>query len=178
MKRNQKGFTIIEISLALLVVTVVAFGGYFAWHSQHKTKSTVSNSASTTTSQAEQTQIFKIPEVKLQLTIPTSLTTLKYQAIQNDAGKYSFLFTDNRLSGPNCNKNEAGGLSEIDFAEVTQSIFGPSSSTTTYKKLGDVYWSLNTFQETSCSNGATADAIVIEDIQFLKSAWSTLTSTY
>lgn len=46
MKRNQKGFTIIEVGSVLLVVVVIGFGSYFVWHSQ---KSGKTSTASTST---------------------------------------------------------------------------------------------------------------------------------
>lgn len=33
-KHNQKGFTIVEILLALFVAVAIGFGGYWVWHSQ------------------------------------------------------------------------------------------------------------------------------------------------
>ncbi len=43
MKRNQKGFTIIEVSLVLLVLAVAGFGGYYIWHTQKSNKTTASS---------------------------------------------------------------------------------------------------------------------------------------
>lgn len=40
MKTTKKGFTIVEILLALLVVAVIGFGGYYVWQNQHKTNTT------------------------------------------------------------------------------------------------------------------------------------------
>lgn len=52
---NDKGFTLAETLLAILILTVIGLGGYYVWHNQHKssakkTISSTSSNKSTTTS--------------------------------------------------------------------------------------------------------------------------------
>lgn len=38
MTKNQHGFTVIELLLSILVIAVICFGGYYVYHTHHKTK--------------------------------------------------------------------------------------------------------------------------------------------
>lgn len=44
--KNQKGFTLVESLLVILILAVIGFAGYYVWHSQHSSKLPVSNSPS------------------------------------------------------------------------------------------------------------------------------------
>ncbi len=48
LKKNQKGFGLFETRLALIVVLLVGFGGYWVWHNHHKTTPAKSSSSITT----------------------------------------------------------------------------------------------------------------------------------
>lgn len=48
--KNTNGFTVVEGLLIVLVVAVIGFGGYYVWHTQHKTASTTTVGIKTTTS--------------------------------------------------------------------------------------------------------------------------------
>jgi len=43
--KNQKGFTAVEGLLIILILAVVGFGGYYVYHTNHKTKAAVSTTA-------------------------------------------------------------------------------------------------------------------------------------
>ena len=48
MIRNHKGFTLVEALLVVLILAVLGFGGYYVWHSHHKTKAVAATNTSTT----------------------------------------------------------------------------------------------------------------------------------
>jgi prepilin-type N-terminal cleavage/methylation domain-containing protein len=47
MKRNQKGFSAIELLLVILIVVIVVFGGYYVWHTNHDKNKPISNTTLT-----------------------------------------------------------------------------------------------------------------------------------
>lgn len=51
MKTIQRGFTIVETLLVILVATVVGFGGYYVWQNRHPKPAQTSSSASTASQQ-------------------------------------------------------------------------------------------------------------------------------
>lgn len=68
LSKNQKGFTTVEALLIILILAVIGFGGYYVYHTNHKTKttnlaatapktSTASNQAKTTSKQSAQKYI-------------------------------------------------------------------------------------------------------------------------
>ena len=50
MNKNQQGFAVIEGLLILLILAVVGFGGYYVYHTQHKTTTTNSSTTANSTS--------------------------------------------------------------------------------------------------------------------------------
>ena len=69
ISKNEKGFSVFEGLLIILVVAVIGFGGYYVWHTQHKAKPTA---AITTTSSTKPTTSTKTT---------TSTPTQKYITI-------------------------------------------------------------------------------------------------
>ena len=47
MKSGQKGFTIVETLLVLILISILGFTGYYVYHSRNNAKSTYNNAAST-----------------------------------------------------------------------------------------------------------------------------------
>lgn len=186
MNKNQKGFSVVEGLLFLIIIGVLGFVGWYVWHSKNAADDNLKNAASTNiaapTNKAAATQNstpseeYKMPEVKLQLSIPASLSNLQYTAVANDAGIYSLEFSDKRLQKPNCDSNAPSGLFEIAFADATQSDGSPLKDSTAYKQIGDTYWNLNVYPKTSCSNGTTEDSIYQTDSELLKSSWRSLSA--
>lgn len=45
MKSGQRGFTVVETLLVLILLAIIGFTGYYVWHTQKNTNSTYNNSA-------------------------------------------------------------------------------------------------------------------------------------
>lgn len=56
VSKNEKGFTVVEALITVLIIVVIGFGGFYVWHTEHKPKTTASNVATTSsTTPAEKT---------------------------------------------------------------------------------------------------------------------------
>jgi len=82
MKSGQKGFTIIEALLALILLAIIGFTGYYVYHSQKNTDNSYNNavksnsSTPATTEPAGQKFIFK--ELGVQIDLPPVLKDMSY----------------------------------------------------------------------------------------------------
>jgi hypothetical protein len=50
LSKNQKGFTVVEALLFILIVAVIGFGGYYVWHTQHNKKTPVTTTSTSSKS--------------------------------------------------------------------------------------------------------------------------------
>ncbi len=82
--KDQKGFTIVELLLVIIALGIFGFVGYYVY-SQHKSANKSVSVSASTTKQASQNQVFKIPELGVQLTIPDTLQGLTYSYVPADA---------------------------------------------------------------------------------------------
>lgn len=57
MKKNQKGLALIETLLIILILVIIGFGGYYVWHSQKQSNSTLSTAASTSQAASSQSAL-------------------------------------------------------------------------------------------------------------------------
>jgi len=55
MFKNQKGFTVAETLLVILIITVIGFGGYYVYHTNHNTTKIASASNKTSVNKSQQT---------------------------------------------------------------------------------------------------------------------------
>lgn len=78
-KSNQKGFTMVEGLLVTIIIVMVAFVGYYVWHTQKTTNNTL-NSASkiAESSSTEASPIYKLDNIGVQFKLPSSLSDLQY----------------------------------------------------------------------------------------------------
>jgi Tfp pilus assembly protein PilV len=56
INNNQKGFTIVEALLIILILAVIGFGGYYVYHTNNKTKSASASTTAAKTSTANSTK--------------------------------------------------------------------------------------------------------------------------
>lgn len=184
MNKRQKGFSSIEGLLVVIILVLIGFVGWYVRQATSNSDKNLNDAANTnivtstnkSTSSSAQSEQFKMPEVKLKLSIPKSLSNLQYNAVQNDAGIYTIEFSDTRLQKPNCDNNAPSSSFEIAFAEASQSSDGPLQGAVKSKKVGDKYWNLDVYTKPSCSNGSDADSIYQTDSQLLESSWQSLST--
>lgn len=53
MKKEQKGFSLVEVLLTLLVTAVIGFGGYYVWQNQHNNNDAKASSTKATITKTE-----------------------------------------------------------------------------------------------------------------------------
>jgi hypothetical protein len=108
MKKDQNGFSVVEIMFVLIVVIVICLAGWYVWGSSNK-KSTSLPPSST----KNVTSVLKIPELGIQFNLPATLKGLTYQASN---GAISFYMPDLNKLAPSCDKS----LSSITIVSWTK----------------------------------------------------------
>jgi hypothetical protein len=83
LRKNQTGFSAVELLLVLIFLAIVAFAGYYVYHTQ-KTTGKTSGSSSSQTAKSEASSVFKFPEMGVAFTLPDSLKTLTYTVNTDD----------------------------------------------------------------------------------------------
>jgi prepilin-type N-terminal cleavage/methylation domain-containing protein len=81
MKSGQKGFTVIETLLVLILISIIGFTGYYVWHTQKNTNSSYNNAAksnSSTPASAETSNKFVFKELGVEFTLTDNLKGLSY----------------------------------------------------------------------------------------------------
>ncbi|MEI9914067.1 MAG: hypothetical protein WDN66_03750 [Candidatus Saccharibacteria bacterium] len=94
ISKNEKGFTVVEGLLIVLVLAVIGFGGYYVWHTQHKTKPVAVTTSSstkpattaktTTTAPTSTTKYLQVTQLGVELPLATGIDDLIYNYIPND----------------------------------------------------------------------------------------------
>lgn len=152
-KHNQKGFTVVEILLALLVAAAIGFGGYYVWHTQHTAKpatTTASTSAPATTSTPTTTQkYFTISQWGIKAPYNGSLT-FQYRIVTQEGATWVYVTSKQLVDAASeCTDIVAlarylGSDAYLDGAgrstgeSVLQSV--TDGSITEYSKVGSYYY--------------------------------------
>jgi len=97
MKRGLKGFTAVEVLLALILMAILGFTGYYVYHSRHSAdsthNSTTKSTTSSTVSSTPQSFYFKELGVYVTLTSPPLKGNLGYGLSASDGIQYLDLYT-------------------------------------------------------------------------------------
>jgi len=75
LKNSKSGFTVVEALLIILVLAVVSFGGYYVWHSQHKTNTSPTSSSTVNTKTSVGSQKYCSNQEKACFYFPSNWTT-------------------------------------------------------------------------------------------------------
>jgi type II secretory pathway pseudopilin PulG len=89
MKSGQKGFTVVETLLVLILVSIIGFTGYYVYHSRNNANVNYNNSANSSnvsTSSSSNSSKFVFKEIGVQVQLPSSLKDLSYTVFQSDNG--------------------------------------------------------------------------------------------
>jgi hypothetical protein len=80
MKNNQKGFGAVEGLLLIIIILLVGFIGYYVYHTKNNTNSAYNKAPSSNNSTPTiNSNLLKIPDLGIQLALPTELKGLIYQ---------------------------------------------------------------------------------------------------
>lgn len=59
MKRGQKGFTVVETLLVLILIAIIGFTGYYVYHTKNNANTTYNNAANTSKSSSNTPNIYE-----------------------------------------------------------------------------------------------------------------------
>jgi len=102
MKKNQKGFSTVEVLLIVVIVGMLGGIGYYVWHAQKQTDDTLNSTGKTSQNIPSAVQpksstnstIFKFSNLGVQFTLPSSINNLQYTPWTfSDGGKGGYLTT-------------------------------------------------------------------------------------
>ncbi len=125
MRKNQHGFSPIEILLLLVIVGLVVFIGFYVINSNHKTDQQLANSSkSSSTSSNQKTASnptkFVFKELGVQITLPTELKGLTYSKNTDAAGESYGLSTPKfKQLAATCGEDAPTGFADL-YAETGQ----------------------------------------------------------
>ncbi len=92
MKKQQSGFTIVEVVLVIVIVAAIAGVGYYVWHGQKATPTTTAATTSAPTYQSPPTSVPPAPPVNSASDLNNAMSAL------NQAGVSSNNTDNNQLS--------------------------------------------------------------------------------
>lgn len=121
MKSGQKGFTVVETLLVLILLAIIGFTGYYVWHSQKNANSNL-NSAVTTSSKtqtATNSNKFVFKELGVQIDLPNSLKDLKYDVSSLNGTTYLNLTTpEYNAALLKCDPSSTSGGTIVSIAKI------------------------------------------------------------
>ncbi|MBI2009382.1 hypothetical protein HYS84_03140 [Candidatus Saccharibacteria bacterium] len=166
MKRSAKGFTMVEVLLALIFITLVSFVGWYVWKSTKETKTSLSNSGGSdniSTAPAKEKKYLEVKEdgVKFEL---TDKIEDAYYYYNQDAGAYISLKRYDNVQGfEGCTAkggtdSEGSGLAHLSSAKVGDDNFGSQFTEAELadrvesrgKKIGETYYWLESNSQAPC----------------------------
>jgi prepilin-type N-terminal cleavage/methylation domain-containing protein len=109
MKVDQKGFSVVEILIVLVIVGFLGAVGWLVYKDHHKDlKSSVSSTQNTTTTSSS-SQVVKIPQLGVEITVSGNIGKVDYSMQGIAPALYANLSTD-RLSAidSNCSDTNSG----------------------------------------------------------------------
>jgi hypothetical protein len=116
MKSGQKGFTVVETLLVLILISIIGFTGYYVWHTQNNSNSSYNNadrSNSNTPTSTNSVNKFVFKELGVEFDPPSSLKGLSYIVFDDNIYITDSAFKDalNKCSDANTASGDALGAS-------------------------------------------------------------------
>jgi prepilin-type N-terminal cleavage/methylation domain-containing protein len=178
LKKSQSGFSAVELLLALLIIAVVAFGGFYVWHSNKKdttdsnNKNSTSNSSTSSSSKTDNTAYLEISKYHSRLPLTSELSSLKLGELE--PGQLGLIGETVQVLAPELDANYTctvaeGTTAQANLGSVTISKekydgtgqYKPTATT----KVGDYYYAF--FPSFGCYEGQS-----LTKFDNLKSAFS------
>lgn len=88
MRRAQKGFTVIETLLVLILLAILGFTGYYVYQTKSNTNSTYNSAAKSSQTPASSTNKFVFKELGVQIPLPDTLKGLTYNVDSQSPSLY------------------------------------------------------------------------------------------
>jgi Tfp pilus assembly major pilin PilA len=178
---NNKGFTLVEVLLLIVVLILVGGLGYLGYKQVNKksTTSTSSTTASTATTTKTTTpattptpnqNIVKIPELGIQITVPDRLKDLTYVASKTEFGNAVAYFSTTTLTNLDAAcSGKLGALTQI------KGQYGQPGDGGLVKQFS-AFWISGFTAQSQCSmDNAAANALQLQQSAVLGSAYPSIT---
>jgi prepilin-type N-terminal cleavage/methylation domain-containing protein len=157
-RQKQSGFTVVEVLLVLILIAIVAFAGYYVWHSQKDTdktleatnKSSAQKSPSADDSSGQQADRLTLDSGKVSFVKPKGWTNTAAEGACRGGDGVScvdHLF----LSPSDADKTQSG-----DAFGISVSAFDNAGG----KKLSDWYWSDYSSGEVQTSDDTVSSKVI------------------
>lgn len=135
---NQKGFTVVEVAMIVIMIAVIAFVGFYVYDSSKKpnvklnvaTKisaaSSQPKSSATTTSNQTGQSLFKFSNLGVQFELPNSLSGFRYAPENFSDGVADFISTTavenlmNQCFTSNDAQSKSNGPEALTFASISK----------------------------------------------------------
>lgn len=142
--KKQSGFTIVEVLLVVLILSVVGFGGYYVWHSPNKADKTYDNSSkssqatspsskktttntpsNSSTSTTQTQQYLTIAQWQVKIPLSVALSGMSYSVVDSHiAGATAINISSSALTNLSCTRSDG-------------------SASTTSPNIGEIYQTQN-----------------------------------
>jgi len=176
---NNKGFTLVEVLLLIVVLILVGGLGYLGYKQVNKksTTNTSSTTAATTTktttsatTSTPNQNIVKIPELGIQIIVPDSLKDLTYAAAKNEYGNAVAYFSTTTLTNLDAAcSGKLGALTQI------KGQYGQPGDGGLVKQFS-AFWISGFTAQSQCSmDNAAANALQLQQSAVLGSAYPSIT---
>ena len=175
---KNKGFTLVEVLLLIVVLILVGGLGYLGFKQVNK-KSTTSTSSTTTATTTKTTtpattptpnqNIVKIPEMGIQITVPDSIKDLTYKAVNVDGVEYTSFSTTTVTNLDAACSATNGAIGGLVKASGQYSSIGTNEALSLVKQFSTFYILFGSPQST-CSMDDNIQSQVTQDLAALRSS--------
>ena len=173
MKQNQQGFLIVEVLLLILVIAVLGLGGWYVWHSNHKssTPTQATNSPTDTSTSENSTKYLTITSQKVRLPLTSELSGLSAGSVEDSGystADKSVTVTASELDKDwTCEADANGSKGIIGTISITTQAkrSGPGDPAVT-KKLGETTYGFEPGGSNCTSSSKYSDLVSAFEKQF------------
>lgn len=175
---NNKGFTLVEVLLLIVVLILVGGLGYLGYKQVNKKSST---STSTTTATTTKTttpattptpnqNIVKIPELGIQITVPDSIKDLTYKAENMDGVEYTSFSTTTVTNLDAACSATNGAIGRLSKTSGQYSSIGTNGESGSLVKQFSTFYILFSSPQSTCSMDDNIQSQVTQDLAVLRSS--------
>jgi Tfp pilus assembly protein PilV len=176
---NNKGFTLVEVLLLIVVLILVGGLGYLGYKQVNKKSktSTSSTTAATTTkittsatTSTPNQNIVKIPELGIQITVPDSIKDLTYKAENMDGVEYASFSTTTVTNLDAACSATNGAIGRLSKTSGQYSSIGTNGESGSLVKQFSTFYILFVSPQSACSMDDNIQSQVTQDLAVLRSS--------